>query len=114
MIIAMVDITLAASRPLKQSRTMAAELTTQAPPPRAWTKRQASSSGSEPTVVIARLASRKTTRPPSSTGLRPSRSESGPNSSWPRAKPARKVESDSSVWWMLAPTSSASTDMAGR
>src|SRR5215468_1451562 len=85
------DIARASAAPENRSRAMARESTDVAQAPAAWTTRPTSSPGRSVASAHQTLPAKNTANPIKTGHRRPSRSEIGPTTSWPRANTARKT-----------------------
>jgi hypothetical protein len=93
---------------------MAREITSPAAPARPWMKRSSTRTAAEGARAHATEARRNPTSPTISGRRRPSRSERGPATSWPTARPTRQAVIDSWAAEADAFRSSASSGSAGR
>ena len=102
---------LAAARPVATSAITARAMTMPPAPEKPWTSRATTSTGRLGATAHAMPAATQTVALAISGRRRPYRSEIGPITSWPKARPIKKVVSVS--WTPLGPASSASP-MAGK
>ncbi len=112
--IATIDSTLAASAGSCASRAIARDSTEAAPAPSACRKRSTIRLPIDGATKQPAPATVNSTIPPSSTGRRPSESDSGPYSSMPSEKPDRKLVSVHCTADALVPRLSATEGMLGR
>jgi hypothetical protein len=101
----------AAARPVTKSAITARPITMPPAPDKPWTRRATASTVRLGAIAQTTPARTQTAVLASSGGLRPYRSDSGPTTSWPTARPTRKVVS---VSWTALAEASSSSPMAGK
>ncbi len=104
----------ARSWPSDRSRRIARAVTIPAATTNPWTNRPAVSSSRVGAAATSNDAAAQASRPTTTGSRRPTRSATGPMTSWPSARPKTQAVSVSWIWVSATPNSAASVGYAGR